>query len=496
MHKYLKNKYNVIFCIEFILFINLAMLFVPTNDDLRFAFYSQYNSFAEFIHQTLYYGNGRLLGNGLIIFFSKHPNFFYPLEAILIFVLASETEKLTELKNSKLLVAGFLLLQPILGFRECIAWMSAFINYYIPIFLLVSALVIIKYHYANKNKAFLVLLFIIGFSQQLFIEHNTIINLLISGLILFVCLIKKHRNAYTDSFVFFISNIIGTIVMLTYSLYIDYSQTYVAQTASTYRKTIFAALMNDGLIGAVTFAAKNIKHIMLAYGGAVLIIGILYIAMAYIDKKSEKSTKHRPLIYIAFAVYGVLFIFTTYVILKYNDNMGLHDNRLILILAMLFSLSLLLTILLFCKTVIKNSEKETHLLFFTFTVFAVLSFAPFLLVSPCGYRCTVLTQYFMILITIHTIKLACDKYAFRLEKIYHFTSLALCTVMILYIALYAREKKIYNYKAEYFKSSYYLPSANRALVSLGDTEVVWDDVAGFEHKYIPLEEFEKIFENN
>lgn len=92
-------------------------------------------------------------------------------------------------------------------------------------------------------------------------------------------------------------------------------------------------------------------------------------------------------------------------------------------------------------------------------------------------------------------KFAVNKYGFKLEKFYDITAIISTILLVVYIGLYAREKRIYNYKVEYFKTSYYLPSANKRIISLGDTEMVWDRVSGIEHKYIPLEEFEAALKN-
>lgn len=64
--------------------------------------------------------------------------------------------------------------------------------------------------------------------------------------------------------------------------------------------------------------------------------------------------------------------------------------------------------------------------------------------------------------------------------------------MILYSVLYSKQKAIYNYKVEYCKTSYYLPLSDTNLVANGNQDLQWKTRAGFEHEFIPLEEFEKL----
>lgn len=217
---------------------------------------------------------------------SKLPEIFYPIEAIIVTAFSICVEKLTDLKNSKLFVMAFIILQPICVYKEIISWMSAFINYLIPIAFFVFTMVIVKNNLLSKSKLYSILLILFGFCEQLFIEHNTIINILFISVIL-VYGIKKHLGFIKESVILLASNIIGAGVMFLYNFYIDYSKTYTASFAEPYRKTILSDLSSDRLKGAVIFAAKNIQYPFIMFGSSLFLISVLFITMFYVEKRQQ-----------------------------------------------------------------------------------------------------------------------------------------------------------------------------------------------------------------
>ena len=90
------RKNRISFCIwlmEILLLFILSAFFVPTVDDLIFRFSFEYHSVREFLHYVIYYGNGRLLGNAFVLFFSRHTALFYALQTILFAVFSVVLEK-------------------------------------------------------------------------------------------------------------------------------------------------------------------------------------------------------------------------------------------------------------------------------------------------------------------------------------------------------------------------------------------------------------------
>ena len=64
------------FALEIIVLFVMSSFFIPTVDDLIFKFQFEYHSISEFINYVIYYGNGRVLGNAMLLFFSNHTGLF------------------------------------------------------------------------------------------------------------------------------------------------------------------------------------------------------------------------------------------------------------------------------------------------------------------------------------------------------------------------------------------------------------------------------------
>ena len=83
-------------------------------------------------------------------------------------------------------------------------------------------------------------------------------------------------------------------------------------------------------------------------------------------------------------------------------------------------------------------------------------------------------------------------YGFDLFRLSAFCAAAVSVVMVLYIGLYAREKKIYHYRDQYYMSSVVLPENNTVIVMGGGSQEPWDEAAGFTHQFVSFEEFKSV----
>lgn len=489
------NKYNIIFVSECLLLFVLSLFFVPQCDDLIFLYVFEYSNLKEFMHHVLYYGNGRLLGNICALFFSRHMELFHIFEIILMAAFSILVEKLTELRNSKIFVLAAITAVPLWQFKELIVWMSAFVNYFIPIVLFLLTLLIIKKNLCIKSKFFFAVLFLVGICEQLFVESNTIINIFFV-LILLLYFIKSKAAHIKEALVLLVSNILGAAVMFGYKYYIDYSQTHVFKTMPNYRTDLLSALQSEGITGAVVFMARNIKYFMLTLSSCTLLVCALFAIMICIEMHADKKAiKHKSVFAIALIAYVALFGVTTCYFVVYNNDVP--DGSILFALFLLLAvITFVLISLLFIKIVLKRMEKAQRIRIYFLLFFALLSFAPFLLVSPYSYRCAFLSVFFVLLTVLEAMKFANEQYGFTAEKVYDAAFIAFIVAVIIYAGPYAKEKKVFDYKAKYCTSSYYLPQSNQSfLVMTPDSS--WIRYSGLEHEFIPLEEFEDyISENN
>ena len=167
-----------------------------------------------------------------------------------------------------------------------------------------------------------------------------------------------------------------------------------------------------------------------------------------------------------------------------------HSTIFVGILAILFLLSYVPLVALLYTVAIKNCKHKIFILGSLFM--GVVSYLPFLVVSPCRYRCCEQMIFFFVLallIIVHDLVCQTGIDVFKPAMAF---AICCCAAMILYSVLYSQQKEIYNYKVDYCKTSYYLPQSNTHLVANGNQDLQWKTRAGFEHKFVPLEEFEKM----
>lgn len=207
------RKNRISFCIwlmEILLLFILSAFFVPTVDDLIFRFSFEYHSVREFFHYVIYYGNGRLLGNAFVLFFSRHTALFYALQTILFAVFSVVLEKCVALPYSRHYVFLYFIFQPLPVWNSTFSWMSSFINYYFPLILLAVVLLLLKKYFQAQIKhvnLWLPALFFAGVAMQLFNELNAAVNILVAFLL---CLLfKRRKRKMLAPVLLFVSNLVG-----------------------------------------------------------------------------------------------------------------------------------------------------------------------------------------------------------------------------------------------------------------------------------------------
>ena len=199
-------------------FYFLIMLCAPYSyDDYEFSMVP-YSSVSELIHFCLTYGNGRLLGNISGIVFNQIPVLGAVAKA---FVMSTTVMLLPAILglcgwNSYLL--SFLLttaIDPAL-FAQVFTWTSGFGNYVPPVFLMLVCLYLMQ-KYPRENgfsmmKALLcAAVFVIGLCSQLYIEHSSIVNLVLA----FLLVVKAIKDKYglVPALILVAATALGLVIM-------------------------------------------------------------------------------------------------------------------------------------------------------------------------------------------------------------------------------------------------------------------------------------------
>ena len=161
---------------------------------------TSFASNSEALQWVLGYGNGRLFGNGGIIFLLHHEplgTLVRPLVLAGIAVLIPAVLHTNRISGSML--AMFLIMTIAPGvFGQSISWMSGFQNYVPPVFLFFAGTYIVL-HSGKNGKVCSVLcalaVMMIGVAMQLYIEHSSCLNLLMAVLLVGYVWKKQHQRS-------------------------------------------------------------------------------------------------------------------------------------------------------------------------------------------------------------------------------------------------------------------------------------------------------------
>lgn len=153
------------------------------SDDFEFASY-HFNNIGKIMRYSLYYGNGRLLGNIGACILNNNKILCVIVKVVVILAMMLLIPKVINIKNRVLEYVIYLM---ILGtapeiFGQIFVWISGFQNYIPPIVFMFACMWICKGYSRKSSQLFCI--GIMGFISQLYVEHCTVIHIMIAGLYL------------------------------------------------------------------------------------------------------------------------------------------------------------------------------------------------------------------------------------------------------------------------------------------------------------------------
>lgn len=201
----------ILFCLTCFCYFYIKMKSATLiRDDLNFR-YNVSNNIRDIVMYSLHYGNGRLLGNILGVLYA-HNRILYAISgAGMMILLIILPMYIWNLKKQYIFVLGlFLLLCDKDFWSEVYLWSSAFANYIPPIICIEFCILFIKI--SKKKDRKVLVWFIVPFALmgQLFVEHMTVLSLLIS---IIICIFMKETKIIY-SLPYLISCLCGGIVMI------------------------------------------------------------------------------------------------------------------------------------------------------------------------------------------------------------------------------------------------------------------------------------------
>ncbi len=369
-----KSKEYVYILVALFLFIFFIEFCVPaTSDDLLFACKSSL-SFREIIRYVLYYGNGRFLGNLCSIVLSRFHVWAAFFKAFVLTVLLDRMAAFFSFRKTHRtisLCALFLLIfcmSPSL-FSEVISWTSGFTNYITPMLLV---MICIEFCTDEEKKKYCFPILILGFCCQFFVEHISIITVILScaGMVWFA---KQSKEKSKRFFFWLIGSLLGLIIMvlLPRLFYVPGNQT--EQYGRGLRITSLFEMIDSVWRNTLGISKHLIQN--------SVIICCLSLILALFFSKDHKGYKRAAYMIVGCFCGGVSFF--TMFLFGNEWNGSLTAERLILFFLILASLHVL-----FLPVAMRISDRNHRVKVIGTYVAAIISLAPLLIVTPLVNRCT------------------------------------------------------------------------------------------------------------
>lgn len=349
----------------------LCSFFVWTHDDYTVtSSVSISNAFSE----SLSFGNGRYLGNFFVKLIMSRGVLDVIVRTICIWVLVITSAAIVDKVSVRTIILSSILFlgMGMLIFREVFVWGHGFYNYVPPVTLLMMSVYFLKRYYVYKKQNLIllcVILSVVGFSQQLFSENSTTVNLLVSLLILII-VIKQKLNKI-PAMLYFIFSAIGSAVM-----FFGPSITGVAYKMDEYRNI-------DGLMGCVRNALINFAYVLKVLSSSFVFWTIVSAIFVLLFKNTEKGQGRK----ISILAKGYIVIFPVFSVIQ---NLGV-SAKLHLVIDAMFVVYLFFAAIFMCKL----TDRKTKRTLAIFSAIIILSVLQLLVVSPIGARCLFITYTLM-----------------------------------------------------------------------------------------------------
>lgn len=340
--------------------------------------------------------NGRYLGNTLVLVLTRSNLLKSLFMTITYFGIGYLIKKIVNKNNNGIMIFSILMLFLInrCVFRETIVNTSGFINYSFNMFLVLIFIAYIKDVFKKvnfKEKWYnLILLFLLGLSSTLFMEHITT-YLLVLCTVLCVYSYIKYKKIPKSYLIYFAGVIIGSIIMFSNGAYMhvvkgdDFYRTVTTKQSMivTMARNYFNKIQNNA------FSLNLITN---------LVVSILMIILTckFIDNnKISKWKKYfLELLNLISIFYSVFLIVGNY--FDFDIVTG-SSHYFVGFMTAIYCLTLLLIILLifFDKNNYFDKVVGYKLLFYMGSVVIVL--VPLLVLTPVGHRCSLPALIFYIL---------------------------------------------------------------------------------------------------
>lgn len=434
-----EKKRLVLFLEYAVIFICLLAVFFfmrPGIDEVVFSRNSE-SDFVSILNHSVFYGNGRVLGNILGITLSHYYE-WVPFAIAISITIATILSNNLLFNNSKFipfLLAILYTYPSASAFNEVHLLSSSFVNFFVPITIVLISLYLCKCLNRDlrvSTKIILnILLFLSTIAACLFSE-NTSIVIFITALTInfFSFFIEKKLKSHQINFL--ISSVLGTVVIFFLS--------YVLGT--THNLDAYRNPPTD-ISSLLSIFRENIFSLSLFLTSSVLLITIVSLALILTILNQKTNTKIKVILITFLSAFTIFCIFVSITPrTSLTVKLGL--------IAMIIYFFVILYVLF------KIEDKTQRLKALLLYVVLLSAIVPMLIVQPYGFR-TILTTYFVMLFVaaflfsnLPQTKIASSKKWSRIKTI--FTTLV-CIIFVFKSGSLAIQM-LYNYNFYVVRSNY------------------------------------------
>lgn len=287
-------------------------------------------------------------------------------------------------------------------FRDVYLWSSAFANYIPGIICMFAAWHIVK----NKDGlAWNFILLVVSVLGQLFVEHTSLINTVLSFVTLIYC-IKENSNKHkiNKAFIWFIGTAVGMAIM-----FMIPKLFYVKNEWENYQKSVDITNLKRLIVG-ILGNGTQISGIYLqnVFGLLVLSIALIILANSKIIEK---------IVLIIVLIYGLCINFLI-------DDLWTGTICVFMNLAV-FLVYFMCVVMLIIKNNIRGKEKI--LFYICMCAFSVM---PLLVVYPIGARCLLHSYVFFIMAVLTLINENIEKFNVDIMKLVSVIAMGVFSVIM------------------------------------------------------------------
>lgn len=376
LNRFINSVYSthLMVALIFVSLFILSLFFIWTHDD--YTTVGTY-SFMEAFKGSVYFGNGRFLGNFLVDFIMPYKIIDRAVRTLFIGIIVVTSALIVDGYRKRSLLLSSLLYVG-LGteiFKQVFVWGHGFYNYVPPVSLMLLSIYLLKSYYSKEEKAYLYYapLAILGASQQLFAENTTTISCLIALIILAYVIYNKSNNKI-PAIIHFSASLLGAGIM-----FLAPKLLKVADKMDDYRKI-------NGLSEYISNAVNNTYDLLCILSTQTILFAVISaFLLIMIIKKEAYKNKIKPVL-----IGGYLLLYPLISIIGYKNQLTK------LCVAVAFVLYLILITVLVIKLKLFKSDKCSILLI----ALAIISVLQLLVVKPVAGRCLFVTYSLIVLFTL------------------------------------------------------------------------------------------------